>query len=269
MDVDQAEALVAKAIDEDRAAQGYLVVGEIHGGAEELAMRILVRLFPDAAEQVKAKAHPDVFVLAPEGKKRVITVKSMREQALEPLAVTSFSGGWKACVVVGADRMESATANMFLKVLEEPPPKTMFLLLTDQPEAILPTILSRTQRIDLGRRQDLLALDDFDEVRAAFVKKDVPRLVEKFKSLKEAVDDADVALVRKTFFRTLLAFVTEPLHAGSQGPQAAGVPLYQTFRNVEAVEEAYRRSAKSIGDEAVLAALVDKVVFTISPPDMV
>ncbi len=268
MDVDQAEALVAKAIDEGRAAQGYLVVGEIHGGAEALATRILMRLFPDAVEQVKAKAHPDIFVLAPEGKKRVITVKSMREQALEPLAVTSFSGGWKACVVIGADRMESATANMFLKVLEEPPPKTMFLLLTDQPEAILPTILSRTQRIDLVRRQDLLTGTDFDEVRTAFIKKDVPRLVEKLKALKESVDDADVALIRKTFFRTLLSVVTEPLHTGKV-VATAGVPLFKTFRNVEAVEEASRRSAKSIGDEAVLAALVDKVDFTISPPVMV
>ena len=52
-------------------------------------------------------------------------------------------------VVYGADRLKTESANAFLKTLEEPPPQTLFLLLTEQPEQLLPTIISRCQRIDL------------------------------------------------------------------------------------------------------------------------
>ena len=49
-----------------------------------------------------------------------------------------------------ADRFNDASANAFLKTLEEPPPRTLFLLLTNDPASMLPTILSRCQRIDLS-----------------------------------------------------------------------------------------------------------------------
>ena len=68
-------------------------------------------------------------------------------------------------------------------------------------------------------------------------------------------DDEDVALVRKTFYRTLMSFVRAPMI------RSTGVPLYQAFRNVEAVEEAYRRSEKSMNDDAVLSALLDRISF--------
>lgn len=65
------------------------------------------------------------------------------------LSDTAFAGGWKVVVLAGADRLTNEAANAFLKMLEEPPPKTLILLLTDAPQALLPTIRSRCQRIDL------------------------------------------------------------------------------------------------------------------------
>ena len=149
MDVDAAFSLIARAIDAGRAAHGYLVVGDLKGGCDVLADRILRRLFPGELAQIEAKGHPDVAWLEPEGARRIIKVEAMRERIVEPMALAAFSGGWKVGVVVGADRMEAPSANAFLKSLEEPTPKTLYLLLTDQPDAILPTIVSRTQRIDL------------------------------------------------------------------------------------------------------------------------
>ena len=147
MDVESAYNLIENAISAGRPAHGYLIVGDVRGDALELAERVLVLLF--GPEHVKDHAHPDIHWLAPELKSRVISVESMHERLVDPMSQTAFSGGWKAGVVIAADRMKKESANAFLKTLEEPTPQTIFLLLTSCPEQILPTIISRCQRIDL------------------------------------------------------------------------------------------------------------------------
>lgn len=266
MDVAEAHALISNAIDAGRPAHGYLIVGGVRGNAAELADLILRKLFPNEREQVEAGTHPDVVTLEPEGKARIISVESMRERIVEPMSATSFSGGWKVGVIYGADRLRAESANAFLKSLEEPPPKTMYLLLTDQPDAILPTIVSRTQRIDLPLPAGILEGDDYEEVASLFAAKDAAGLAAKLTALKEDAEDEDVALVRKTFYRTLMSFAraTMTRAAGTSVravPHGPPYPLYQAFRNIEAVEEAYRRSEKSMNDDAVLSALLDKISF--------
>ena len=254
MEVDEAFSLISRAIDAGRAAYGYLVVGELKGGCDILADRILKKLFPGAAAQIDSKSHPDVAYLEPEGAKRIIKVESMRERIVEPMSLAAFSGGWKVGVIVGADRMEAPSANAFLKSLEEPTQKTLYLMLTDQPDAILPTIVSRSQRIDLPLSEGLLEEEDADEVARAFAAKDASALAAKLAELKDGADDADAQLARKRFFKTLMSFVRKMMLLDK-------LPRYQAFRNIEAVEDAYRQSERSMNDEAVLAFLLDRIVF--------
>ncbi|MBO7721049.1 MAG: hypothetical protein J6T01_01435 [Kiritimatiellae bacterium] len=252
MEVDEAFSLISRAIDSGRAAHGYLIVGDLRGSCDELAGRILEKLFPAEAQQARSRCHPDIAVLEPGGAKRIIKVDDMRERMIAPMSLASFSGGWKAGVVVGADRMEAPSANAFLKSLEEPTPMTMYLLLSDQPDGILPTIVSRTQRIDLPMSAGLLEGDDLAEAAAAFEAKDPERLAAKFAELKAAADGADAPLVRKRFYRTLMSFVRETMLGGA-------LPRYLAFANVAAVEDAYRQSQRSIGEEAVLAYMLDRI----------
>jgi DNA polymerase-3 subunit delta' len=149
MDIDEAYKLIERAVTTGRTAHGYLVVGGLRGMAGELAERVLRLLFGDG----DLRAHPDVHRLAPEKKSRIISVDAVRTRMVNPVGATAFKGGWKAGVIYGADRLNDQSANAFLKTLEEPPPKTLFLLLTDQPERLLPTIVSRCQRIDLADAQ--------------------------------------------------------------------------------------------------------------------
>ena len=155
MDVESAYRQVGRALDAGRPAHGYLLVGAVRGTALELAERILKRLFE---AHVEDRANPDIHWLSPEKKSRIISVEAMREKMIDPMEKTSFAGGWKSGVILGADRLKKEAANAFLKTLEEPPPNTIFLLLTECPEQLLPTIVSRCQRIDLddARRQGLL-----------------------------------------------------------------------------------------------------------------
>ena len=254
MEVDEAFSLISRAIDAGRAAHGYLVVGDLKGGCDILADRILKKLFPDATAQIDSKSHPDVAYLEPEGAKRIIKVESMRERIVEPMSLAAFSGGWKVGVIIGADRMEAPSANAFLKSLEEPTPKTLYLMLTDQPDAILPTIVSRSQRIDLPLSEGLLDEEDANEVAEAFAAKDASALAAKLAELKDEADDTDAQLARKRFFRTLMSFVRKMMIADK-------LPRHQAFRNIEAVEDAYRQSERSMNDEAVLSFLLDRIVF--------
>ena len=254
MEVDEAFSLISHAIDSGHAAHGYLVVGDLKGGCDELTDRLLRKLFPNELEQIEAKGHPDVAWLEPEGAKRIIKVESMRERIVEPMSLAAFSGGWKVGVIVGADRMEAPSANAFLKSLEEPTPKTLYLMLTDQPDAILPTIISRSQRIDLPLSEGLLQDEDYEQVSELFAAKDAAGLATKLAELKEDADASDVQLVRKRFFKTLMSFCRQMMLGGN-------LPRYQAFRNVEAIEDAYRQSERSMNDEAVLAFLMDRVVF--------
>lgn len=255
MEIDEAFSLISRAIDAGRAAHGYLVVGDLKGGCDVLTDRILRKLFPEEVAQVEAKSHPDIAWLEPEGAKRIIKVESMRERIVEPMSLAAFSGGWKVGVIVGADRMEAPSANAFLKSLEEPTPKTLYLMLTDQPDAILPTIVSRSQRIDLPLSEGLLEGEDYDAVSELFAAKDAAGLAAKLAELKDGADDADAQLARKRFFKTLMSFVRQLMLSEK-------IPRHQAFRNVEAVEDAYRQSERSMNDEAVLSFLLDRIRFS-------
>ena len=263
MEVSEAYSLISRAIDAGHAAHGYLIVGDVRDNASELTHQILLKLFPDAKAQVESGSHPDVVTLAPSGKGRRIKVEKtasdpspgMRDAIIEPMVSTSFAGGWKVGVIVSADRMQPEAANAFLKLLEEPRPKTLFLLLTDQPDAILPTIISRTQRIDLPLPKGILEGEAYDRASKAFAAKDPVALAELAKELVEEADEADVPLVRKTFYKTLLNFARKLMLGGK-------LPRYQAFRNIEAIEDAYRQSDRAnMGDEMVISFLLDRIVF--------
>jgi DNA polymerase-3 subunit delta' len=165
VNIDDTFQMVKRALDAGRPANGYLIVGPVRGLAMDLAVRILQTLFCkadakpcgacDGCRHVAGRLEADIHWIFPEKKSRVISAEQVREKLLHEVTQTSFAGGWKAGVLVGADRLNEASANVFLKTLEEPPERTLFLLLTDAPQQLLPTVVSRCQRIDLDTARDL------------------------------------------------------------------------------------------------------------------
>jgi DNA polymerase-3 subunit delta' len=101
-----------------------------------------------ACELVSKHLHPDLYWIEPEKKSRVIPVDRIRDVSRN-IFQTSHEGGWKVCVVSEADRIMIQAENAFLKTLEEPPQHTLFMLVTENPQSLLPTILSRCWRITL------------------------------------------------------------------------------------------------------------------------
>jgi len=70
------------------------------------------------------------------------------------LALKSSQGGYKVAIIWRPERMNLTSANKLLKLLEEPPQGTVFLMVSEEPEKLLETIVSRTQRIDVKRIDD-------------------------------------------------------------------------------------------------------------------
>ncbi len=97
--------------------------------------------------------HPDVLWLRPESKSRIITIEQVRGM-MQTIHLKPTEAAYKVGVIVEADRLNSQAANAFLKTLEEPPPRSILLLLSSEPQKMLETILSRCLRLSFSGEKD-------------------------------------------------------------------------------------------------------------------
>jgi DNA polymerase-3 subunit delta' len=156
---------IRRAWDANRMAQAYVLVGSVRGSALSLARRIIALLFCQSSDKpcgtcpgckgAKDGRLSDVYMLEPIMVAQQIGVEETRALC-HFIGQTSFAGGWKVGMLLYADRMTPSAANAFLKMLEEPPPRTLFLLLTDKPHGLMPTILSRCQKVVLPSDREAL-----------------------------------------------------------------------------------------------------------------
>jgi len=96
--------------------------------------------------------HADVKTITPTGKTRAIGVDAV-DFMNDLSSYAPFEGGWRVFLIEDADRMRLPAQNHFLKTLEEPPSKTVFVLITEAPRRLLPTIRSRCQPVRFGALQ--------------------------------------------------------------------------------------------------------------------
>ena len=103
---------------------------------------------------IAAQSHPNLAVLrraAATDKKAASTtipVDAVR-RAMGLFTSTAADGGYRVCIVDSADDLLAASANALLKMVEEPPPRSIFLIVSHAPQRVLPTIRSRCRRLTL------------------------------------------------------------------------------------------------------------------------
>ncbi|MBN2786547.1 MAG: hypothetical protein JXR25_17150 [Pontiellaceae bacterium] len=155
----EAWAGIQKGYELGRLGHAYVIVGSPRGSGLYFAEEFLKLLFCESSDRpcgvcsscrrVGGHKHADTLWIEPQSKARQIKADEIRE-LVRRITQTSFEGGWKAGIVLAAECLNTQSANVLLKTLEEPPPKTLLLLVTDAPQALLPTIISRCQKIVLS-----------------------------------------------------------------------------------------------------------------------
>lgn len=145
------------AFSEGRLAHAWLISGPSGLGklalAEEMARAVLCQQpgaegacgFCHACELMAHGNHPDLQRIG-QGDEKSIGVDTIRGVITQLNSSAQLSGG-KVVILTRADAMTEAAENALLKTLEEPAGRSMLVLLSDQPNRLLPTILSRCQKI--------------------------------------------------------------------------------------------------------------------------
>ncbi len=145
-------------IDHNELAHAYLLVGPSGSGKKLLAQWVALRLFClspvnsqpdltcDECQRILSNNHPDLVVAEPDG--RQIKVDQIRHLKDE-FSKSSVEGRQKVFIIEDAEKMTVNAANSLLKFIEEPGTDIYIFLLTTNKNAILPTIQSRTQVIEL------------------------------------------------------------------------------------------------------------------------
>ena len=85
------------------------------------------------------------------GNQQSMIYTSEGDNIIRKLSLKSSQGGYKVSIIWLPERMNGECANKLLKIIEEPPQQTVFLLVSEEPEKLLETIRSRTQRIDMKK----------------------------------------------------------------------------------------------------------------------
>jgi DNA polymerase-3 subunit delta' len=158
----------------ERPVHAYLLVGPRGSGVEQAARELAALLVGVAGDErgrrlVGRGVHPDVVEFEPSAASYSVK-DDVRERILPEAARAPVEGERKVLVLFEAERLrgnQNESANALLKTLEEPPPRTIVILVTSMPDDLLPTIRSRCQRIDFA------ALTD-DTVQAALERDGVP-----------------------------------------------------------------------------------------------
>jgi DNA polymerase-3 subunit delta' len=168
-----AETTILDAMRAGRMHHAWLITGPEGVGKATLAYRFARRLLAGQASgdslaldpanlvfrRVASSSHADLLTV-----ERVLNEKTkrMRTQiAVEDvrringfMSLTPAEGGWRVVVVDGAEELNQASANALLKILEEPPPRAILLLVCSAPGRLLPTIRSRCRRLRLSPLAD-------------------------------------------------------------------------------------------------------------------
>ncbi len=147
----------AEVVRRGRLGHAYLFVGPAGVGkrlfAREVARALLCEKSAGvfeacdtcpACRQVEAGTHPDLILASRPEDKLELPIDTVREVS-EKLALKPARGGQKIAVLDDADDFNDASANAFLKTLEEPPPLSLLILITTDAERQLATIISRCQ----------------------------------------------------------------------------------------------------------------------------
>ena len=153
-----AKRILSSAIEENKIHHSYLFFGP-EGSGKKLtalefakALNCLERRNSEPCDncpscrKISKYLHPDVMSVSPSGPKQVIGIDAIRNVG-KFAQLKSLEAKYKVALIQRPEKLTKEAGNSFLKTLEEPPPNVIIILLTAFPDKVLPTIISRCQKI--------------------------------------------------------------------------------------------------------------------------
>jgi DNA polymerase-3 subunit delta' len=273
---DDVVAAFSRAVERGRLAHAYLFVGPSGVGkrlfAGELAKALLCEGVADgrleacdrclACRLVEAESHPDFFTAARPPDSPNLPIEVMRELC-RGFSLKSARGKGKVAILDDADDLDdpitgNAAANCFLKTLEEPPPRSVFILVGSSIDRQLPTILSRCQAV----RFRPLAAEDVDAILGGrgVEEKRRPQLIRlSGGSPGQALALADEALW--SFRRTLLQALAAP-----RFDSVGLAKQWWAFVEEAGKESALQRSRAALAVRLLVELLDDALCLSVGRP---
>jgi DNA polymerase-3 subunit delta' len=150
---DSCIAVLSRSLMADKIAHAYLFDGIDGCGKKKTALAFIEAVFCGQGEgcghcpscrKLASGQHPDLHLVEPDG--AFIKIDQIRDLQRN-LSFRPFEAPKKACIIDAVDRLNIAAGNALLKTLEEPPGSALLVLITDNPGGVLPTVLSRCQRL--------------------------------------------------------------------------------------------------------------------------
>lgn len=187
------------ALEKGRLNHAYLFTGPEHLGKFTLA-----KLWAQAVvkgeslkleiQDIDRVAVLDIVVVEPEivvknnvAKQRDISIETIRE-AQQKLSLFPYGGKYKVLIINDAHRLNNASQNALLKILEEPNLTTIIILVTSEVDRILPTIQSRCQEVKFGLVAENQLLEMTNEAQLVSLSMGRPGLVSKFSNDKNELE---------------------------------------------------------------------------------
>ncbi len=179
-----------KSVKENRVSHAYLFFGPSHIGKKKVAIEFAKYLNClnrdnnqpcnqcEICYQIEKKIWPNLIFLEPEASKSVIPIEKIRELK-EKLALSTQKNLWKVAIIDEAHKLSFDAQSALLKQLEEPKGNVVIILVSEYPYKILPTIVSRCQKIQFEPVQEglvsgmILQLENLKDINIKFLNKKV------------------------------------------------------------------------------------------------
>ena len=244
-----------------RLAHALLLAGPRGAGKGQFATGLASYLLCEAADaspkpcgncrscvQIAAGSHPNLMRLAPQEDKRDIAIEDVRD-LLDRLHLSSHYGGAKVAIVEPADALNASGVNALLKTIEEPPPKTHVLLVSERWRALPATLRSRCQILRFARPRAAGAAEDAGEWGKALAEAGEGRLSALRVAQGIKRDEAQRGL--EAWLRTGTAWLEALAAPGRGTPPPRGVSVRAVNRLLDDTLEALRALERN-GNPALL-----------------
>lgn len=189
-----------------------------------------------ACLRARSGVHPDIIRIMPEDGKKLLSVKTVRENCLSRLYAAPAEGDNKVFLFPDCDNLQPVVQNALLKSIEEPPDDTMFIFCASQREGLLTTVISRLTEYTLGSLS--AAKENKDEEKAVSIAENIALAVSHEDEFAVMIAAAPMYKNRKLMSQVaskLILIIRDAMAEGSgadslSGCQMASYALWSSYR---------------------------------------